>query len=66
MDKIQQNLMEHLTFDGYGKVLDVGCGSGALSIRVAKTYEHATVQGIDYYGTMWDYSENICKSRCKD
>ncbi len=38
MDKIQQNLMEHLTFDGNGKVLDVGCGSGALSIRVAKTY----------------------------
>ncbi len=57
--------MEHLTFDGNGKVLDVGCGSGALSIRVAKTYEHATVQGIDYYGTMWDYSENMCKKNAK-
>lgn len=65
MDKIQQNLMEHLRWDGNGKVLDIGCGSGALSIRVAKTYENATVQGIDYYGTMWDYSESMCKKNAE-
>lgn len=65
MDKIQQNLVEYLSFDGNGKVLDVGCGSGALSIRVAKTFENVTIQGVDYYGTMWDYSESMCKKNAE-
>lgn len=60
MDKIQQNLMSHLNWDGKGTVLDVGCGSAALSARVAKTYENAQVVGIDYWGPMWDYSQAIC------
>ncbi len=60
MDRIQQNLMEHLDWDGSGKILDIGCGSGALSIRAAKTFEKADVLGIDYWGPMWDYSEKVC------
>lgn len=46
MDKIQQNLMEHLAWDGQGKALDVGCGSAALSARLLKTYESAELEGV--------------------
>lgn len=60
MDRIIQNLVEHLSWDGNGTILDVGCGSGAVSIRVAKTFQTAKVVGIDYWGPMWDYSDNMC------
>lgn len=65
MDKIQQNLMNHLQWDGKGKVLDVGCGSASLCVRLAKTYENADILGIDYWGPMWDYSESICRKNAQ-
>ena len=33
MDKVHQSLLSHLDFDGNGTLLEVGCGSGALTIR---------------------------------
>lgn len=33
MERTHQCLLAHLGFDGKGTLLDVGCGSGALSIR---------------------------------
>ncbi|MFI3257931.1 MAG: class I SAM-dependent methyltransferase, partial [Spirochaetales bacterium] len=61
--KIQQNLVEYLDWNGDGTVLDIGCGSAALSVRVAKTFENASLVGVDYWGPMWDYSESMC---CKN
>ena len=35
MEQVHQVVLSHLDFDGQGQLLDVGCGSGALSIRAA-------------------------------
>ena len=65
MDRIQQNLVEHLDFTGEGTVLDVGCGSAPLSIRCARTFPKAEITGIDYWGKMWDYSKNLCEENAR-
>jgi SAM-dependent methyltransferase len=54
-------LVDHIDWDGRGKALDIGCGSGALSIRLAKKYPGATVTGIDQWGRQWEYSKTICE-----
>ena len=33
MERVHQVVLSHLDFDGQGQLLEVGCGSGALSIR---------------------------------
>lgn len=46
-----------------GKCLDVGCGSGALSIAVAKKNSNAQVIGIDRWGKEYaSFSKNLCES----
>ena len=50
MEQVHQVVLSHLDFDGQGQLLDVGCGSGALSIRAALTWRAAQVVGIDYWG----------------
>lgn len=62
MDIMQRNLMDHLDWDGKGSALDVGCGSGTLTIRTAKTYPEAKVTGVDYWGMGWDYSKELCET----
>ena len=37
MEQVHQVVLSHLDFDGQGQLLDVGCGSGALSIRAASS-----------------------------
>ena len=45
------------------KCLDVGCGSGALSIAVAKKNPNAQVIGIDRWGKEYaSFSKNLCES----
>ena len=46
-----------------GKILDVGCGSGALAIACAKRNPGAAVTGIDTWGP--EYS-NFSKQKCED
>ncbi|HJB08144.1 MAG TPA: class I SAM-dependent methyltransferase, partial [Candidatus Enterocloster faecavium] len=36
MGKLHQYLIDHLDWDGRGRLLEVGCGSGALINRCAK------------------------------
>lgn len=35
MENVHNGILSHLRYDGRGTLLDVGCGSGALSIRAA-------------------------------
>ena len=50
------------TPDG-GKCLDVGCGSGALSIACAKKNPGAQIIGIDRWGKEYaSFSKNLCES----
>ena len=45
------------------KILDIGCGSGALSILCAKRNIEATVLGVDRWGIEYnDFSKKICEN----
>ena len=45
-----------------GQCLDVGCGSGALAIAVAKRNQQASVTGIDRWGTEYaSYNKKLCE-----
>lgn len=61
MEKVHEVLLSHLDYDGKGKLLEVGCGSGALSIRAALSWPETEVTGIDYWGAVYDYSQTMCE-----
>lgn len=61
MERVHQVVLSHLDFDGQGQLLDVGCGSGALSIRAALTWRAAQVVGIDYWGYAYGYGQAMCE-----
>ena len=50
--------------NAYG--IDVGCGSGALSIALAKKYPNAKVVGIDRFGHEYaSFSLDLCRNNAK-
>jgi len=55
--KIQAQLLETIQWDGKGKALDIGCGSGALTIMLAKKFPLSHITGVDNWGTVWEYSK---------
>ena len=61
MERVHQVVLSHLDFDGKGTLLEVGCGSGALSIRAALTWPAAQVTGIDYWGVAYGYGQAMCE-----
>lgn len=61
MGRIHHFLVEHLDWDGQGELLDIGCGSGALTIRCAKKYPEARLTGMDYWGWEWSYAKEQCE-----
>jgi ubiquinone/menaquinone biosynthesis C-methylase UbiE len=54
-------LLSYIKWEGKGNILDVGCGSGALSIKMAKKFSDAKITGIDYWGKGWDYKQQQCQ-----
>ena len=49
-----------------GKCLDVGCGSGALAIAVAKRNPKAEVVGIDRWGKEYaSFSKTLCENNAR-
>lgn len=63
--KILDYVLQKLEWNGQGKLLDIGCGSGALSIKSAKKFPQAQIVGIDYWGAMWDYNKSQCEGNAK-
>ena len=59
--KIGNLVLNKLSWDGNGKLLDIGCGNGALAIEAAKKYPNAEIAGIDYWGGQWEYSKKTCE-----
>ncbi len=48
---------------GSGKALDVGCGSGALTIALAKRNPEANIVGMDKWGLSYKYfNKELCES----
>ena len=49
-----------------GRGLDVGCGSGALTIAVAKRNPHASVLGVDRWGFEYaSFNKQLCESNAR-
>ena len=65
MERTHLVILSHLDFDGQGQLLDVGCGSGALSIRAALTWRAAQVVGIDYWGSAYGYGQAMCEKNAE-
>ena len=65
MSRVHHEVLSRLGFDGNGRILDVGCGSGALSIRVALTWPDADITGIDCWGSMYAYSKAMCEKNAE-
>ena len=65
MERVHQIVLSHLDFDGQGQLLDVGCGSGALSIRAALIWRAAQVVGIDYWGSAYGYGQAMCEKNAE-
>ena len=60
-DRVWSLVLENLDWNGEGKALDIGCGNGALSIKLAKKHPKAQVTAIDYWGKRWEYSKSMCE-----
>ena len=65
MGKIHDYLVTKLPWDGTGSLLDIGCGSGALTIRCAKEWPGASFTGIDYWGKEWNYEKEQCEQNVR-
>ena len=61
MGEIHEYLVGHLPWDGKGKLLDIGCGAGALTIRCAKRFPDAELTGTDFWGKEWNYAKEQCE-----
>lgn len=60
-ESIWNLVIEHLDWNGEGRALDIGCGNGALAIKLARKHRTAQILGIDYWGKRWDYSMSVCE-----
>ena len=52
-------------WNGRGRALDIGCGSGALAVKLAGAYPHALVTGVDRWGGSWGYSQKLCEDNAR-
>ncbi len=64
-DKIWETAITNLDWSGEGKAVDIGCGNGALTIKLAKKFAEAQVTGIDFWGERWEYSKGTCEANAK-
>jgi ubiquinone/menaquinone biosynthesis C-methylase UbiE len=65
-EKIQALVVRTLRWDGVGRAIDIGCGNGPLTIRLAETFPRAQITGIDSWGGMWEYSQAACEANARN
>ncbi len=65
MDKVHQAVITFLDFDGHGTVLELGCGSGPLSIRAALNWPRAKIVGVGGWESSYNYSQAMCERNAK-
>jgi SAM-dependent methyltransferase len=64
-NRIWETVISNLDWNGEGQALDIGCGNGALTIKLARKFPSVRVTGIDYWGKRWEYSKNACEANAK-
>lgn len=65
--QIVEGTAEYVDLPEGGLCLDVGCGSGALTIAVAKRYPKAKIIGIDRWGKEYaSFSKELCESNARE
>lgn len=65
MAGVHEHLVEHLPWDGEGRLLDIGCGAAALTVRCAKAFPKAKITAMDYWGAQWSYAKEQCERNAK-
>lgn len=61
--QIIEGVADYITVPDGSKILDVGCGSGALTIACAKRNQGSTVVGIDRWGAEYaSFSKQLCEN----
>lgn len=64
--QIIEGVAEYVSVPEGGKILDIGCGSGALSIACAKRNPTGSVVGIDRWGKEYaSFSKELCEINAK-
>ena len=64
--QIIEGIAERVELPIGGKCLDVGCGSGALTIACAKRNSYASFTGIDRWGKEYaSFSKTLCENNAK-
>ena len=64
--QIIEGTASHVKLPKGGRCLDVGCGSGALAIAVAKRNPQAEVTGIDRWGKEYaSFNKQLCENNAK-
>lgn len=60
-EKIHNQLVERLSWNGQGKCLEIGCGSAPVAIKLAKKFPSSIIVASDYWGkTFFEYSKQQC------
>jgi ubiquinone/menaquinone biosynthesis C-methylase UbiE len=59
--QIQDLVLTCLDWHGRGHSLDIGCGNGPLTIKLAQKHAQSQITGIDSWGAMWEYSKDACE-----
>jgi SAM-dependent methyltransferase len=60
-EKVYNLIIQTLSTDVEGRILDIGSGNGVLAVKLALQHEKVDVTGIDYWGKDWEYSKNVCE-----
>lgn len=64
--QIIEGTAAYINLPGGGKCLDIGCGSGALTIAIAKRNPKAAIMGVDRWGKEYaSFSRKLCENNAK-